>query len=99
MESLHISSSETPKSRDVATLLRQLAAKGSNFVDGNSKSRGELLEIARSLCIALETPMEAILRMGWAQVTSVVLFVAENFAQYLTALLVANSRSGGSYCP
>lgn len=91
MESLHISSSEAPKSRDVPTLLQQLAAKGSNFVDGNSKSRGELLEIARSLCIALETPMEAILRMGWAQVTSIALLAIEYFAQYLTALLVANS--------
>lgn len=71
MKSLQGSSSKTQNDVVVATLLQELAAKGSNFVDGNSKLRGELLAIARSLCISLETPMEAILRMGWAQVISI----------------------------
>jgi hypothetical protein len=91
MQSLPVSSSDTPESRDVATLLEQISAKGSGFIYGDSRSRGELLALAKSLCTALETPMEAILRMGWAQVTPITLLDFSRFLQCLIILVVANS--------
>ncbi|KAL2076176.1 hypothetical protein VTL71DRAFT_1119 [Oculimacula yallundae] len=53
---------------DVARLLQQVAVKGKSLLGGNNilATREELLADARSLCNALETPMEAILRQGWA---------------------------------
>jgi hypothetical protein len=61
---------ETPASGDVTTFLQQIVAKSAPFDLNNSKSRKELLAITRSLFLALETPMEAILRMEWAEVSA-----------------------------
>lgn len=53
---------------NVRHLLQQIEIRVPNFDPGSSKSRKELQALARSLSLALETPMEAILRMVWAEV-------------------------------
>jgi hypothetical protein len=55
-------------SSHVATLLQQIATQGPSLDLSNSESRKELLAITRSPYFALKTPMEAILRMEWAEV-------------------------------
>lgn len=55
---------------NVATLLEQVAAEGKSLLEGSDLAREALLAKARSLCNVLETPMEAILRTGWANVSS-----------------------------
>ena len=53
----------------VSELLERVSSKGKNIQDGGDKARKELLATARSLCLALETPIESILRMEWAEVS------------------------------
>lgn len=57
------------RSSNVAALLEQVTTEGKSLLEGKGSSREGLLGSARSLCIALETPMEAILRYGWAMVS------------------------------
>ena len=59
---------ESIDDHDVRRLLQQIEILGPNFDPGSSNSRKELQALARSLSLALETPMEAILRMIWAEV-------------------------------
>ncbi|RDW64582.1 hypothetical protein BP6252_10233 [Coleophoma cylindrospora] len=56
-----------PTKEEVSPLLQQILVKGLSLEIDNPKSRKDLMETARSLFLALETPMEAILRMGWAE--------------------------------
>jgi len=54
---------------NLSTLLEEVASKGKSLVDGDPEVRKELLATTRSLFLALETPIEAILRMEWAEVS------------------------------
>ncbi|KAL5343275.1 S-adenosyl-L-methionine-dependent methyltransferase [Aspergillus crustosus] len=53
----------------VPALLDQIASSGKEFVE-DSQARLSLLEAARSLVYALETPREAIIRHCWSETTS-----------------------------
>lgn len=54
---------------EVPALLEQIASYGTTFTVGqNEKVRADLLDTARSLIYALETPREAIIRHCWSQV-------------------------------
>lgn len=56
--------------QDVSTLLKEVATKGESLTtDGSDKARKDLLSTARSLCLASETPIEAILGMVWGEVS------------------------------
>jgi len=52
----------------VPELLKRIAASGNAFVSDDAQSRTELLDAARSLVYAVETPREAMIRYCWAQV-------------------------------
>ena len=51
---------------DIPTLLGQVHANG-NDLAGNENARQQCLAAARSLCYALETPRESILRLHYAE--------------------------------
>ena len=55
---------------DVHTILQEIAFKGSilNKTNHGDARRG-LLAAARSLCYKLETPIESLLRICWAEVS------------------------------
>lgn len=54
---------------EVPALLKRIAASGdANSVLQDEKVRTDLLDTARSLVYALETPREAIIRHCWSQV-------------------------------
>ena len=55
---------------DISRILANLNTEAQSFSDGNESSRNELLAQARSLCLALETPVEAIARMVWSQAST-----------------------------
>lgn len=55
----------------VPGLLEQIASSGQAFLSSDPKARSELLEAARSLVYALETPREAMARYCWYQVISI----------------------------
>ena len=53
----------------VPSLLKKIALEGETFAVGqDDRVRTELLEAARSLVYALETPREAMIRYCWSQV-------------------------------
>ncbi|PYH79787.1 S-adenosyl-L-methionine-dependent methyltransferase [Aspergillus uvarum CBS 121591] len=54
----------------VPLLLDQIHTQGKEYLDAKPQSRLDLLESARSLVYALETPREAILRHCWSETTS-----------------------------
>ncbi|PYI28156.1 S-adenosyl-L-methionine-dependent methyltransferase [Aspergillus indologenus CBS 114.80] len=54
----------------IPLLLDQIHAQGKEYLDVNPQARLDLLESARSLVYALETPREAILRHCWSETTS-----------------------------
>lgn len=54
----------------VPDLLDQIASSGQTFISSDSKARTQLLDAARSLVYALETPREAMIRHCWSQVQS-----------------------------
>lgn len=54
----------------VPGLLQQVASSGKEFESADPKVRTELLDAARSLVHALETPREAMIRYCWSQVCS-----------------------------
>ena len=60
---------EAKPSRDVPHLLDKIASNGKFFVQGDAKARKKALAAARELCFALETPVEAIIRICWAEVS------------------------------
>lgn len=56
--------------QEVPALLKKIAASGEVFIAGQDEEvRADLLDTARSLVYALETPREAMIRVCWAQVT------------------------------
>ncbi|RAL10943.1 S-adenosyl-L-methionine-dependent methyltransferase [Aspergillus homomorphus CBS 101889] len=54
----------------VPSLLDQIHSEGAEYLSTNPEARLKLLESARSLVHALETPREAILRHCWSEFTS-----------------------------
>lgn len=58
-----------PLPESVTFLIEKATAQAANLKLGNFKMRKELLITTRSLYLALETPMEAVLRIGWAEVS------------------------------
>lgn len=52
----------------VPEILEKIAASGKAFTSSDPKSRTELLDAARSLVYAVETPREAMIRFCWSQV-------------------------------
>lgn len=53
---------------DVSDLLKRVENLGKSLNLSAPEKRKEILIVARKLCLALETPIEAILRMEWAEV-------------------------------
>ena len=53
----------------VPALLEKIAASGNDFVSNDTKARTELVDAARSLVYATETPREAMIRVAWSQST------------------------------
>lgn len=53
----------------VETLLSQLQAAGASYADGAPGSREKLLSLCHGLQSSLESPSEAIMRIGWAEVS------------------------------
>jgi hypothetical protein len=70
---------ESIDDHDVRRLLQQIQTRGAKFDPGNPKLRKELQALARSPSLALETPMEAILRMVWAEVFRCSTFACFNY--------------------
>ena len=68
MSSLSVSSSSPEYSPDVSALLEDIINKGKAWSHGNAAARVQLLDAARSLCHEVETPVETMLRMIWAEV-------------------------------
>lgn len=54
--------------QQVPRLLAQVDAHGEAFIHDDPEARMKLLEAARSLVYALETPREAMIRYCWSQV-------------------------------
>lgn len=52
----------------VPGLLEQVALSGNAFASEDTKARTDLLDAARQLVYALETPREAMIRFCWSQV-------------------------------
>jgi hypothetical protein len=52
----------------ISALLNSIASAGNSLSHQQPGAREELLRLAYSLAAALETPSEAIQRIGWAEV-------------------------------
>ncbi|OJK01987.1 hypothetical protein ASPACDRAFT_50756 [Aspergillus aculeatus ATCC 16872] len=70
----------------IPLLLGQIHIKGEIYLDASPQTRVDLLESARSLVYALETPREAILRHCWSETTSYAAIETGINAGLLTAL-------------
>ena len=55
---------------DIPALLKAIDANSKSLGKDTGKARRQCLAAARELCYALETPMESILRVSWAEVSS-----------------------------
>ena len=53
----------------VPGLLEKVAASGNAFISDDPKARTDLLDAARALVYATETPREAMIRIAWSQST------------------------------
>lgn len=53
---------------DVPTLLQRINDDGKEYLETTPQARLKLLETARSLVYALETPREALIRHCWSEV-------------------------------
>ena len=53
----------------INSLLEEVASKGKALTSGDLSIRKSLLSSVRALCLALETPIESVLRMEWAEVS------------------------------
>ena len=86
--------SKAPQSPSVSALLEQAVLQNKSLTEGDARSRKELLATARSLCNALETPMEAVLRMGWGDVRS--RFMVVDLTSCADAPVMIDVAPGGS---
>ena len=55
--------------QNVPRLLEEVAFHGNALIQDDPKARMKLLDAARSLVTALETPREAMIRYCWSQVS------------------------------
>ncbi len=55
-------------SNDVSSLLSSISSAGDSFAQQSPGAREQLLALAYKLAATLETPSEAIQRIGWAEV-------------------------------
>ena len=62
-------SSSTDSGRNASEILAEISASGEAFARNESGVREKLLLLSYQLTAALETPGEAIQRIGWAQVS------------------------------
>ena len=53
---------------DIPALLKAIDTNGKSLGKDTGEARRQCLAAARGLCYALETPMESILRVSWAEV-------------------------------
>ena len=53
---------------DISALLKEVNTNALNLGRDNEEARRQCLAAARSLCYALETPVESVIRMNWAEV-------------------------------
>lgn len=53
---------------DIPSLIEKVHTNGSNL-SGNEEARRQCLAAARSLCYALETPRESVLRLHYAEIS------------------------------
>ena len=53
---------------DIPALLKKVEVNGDNL-SGNDEARQQCLAAARSLCYALETPRESVLRLHYAELS------------------------------
>lgn len=73
-------------SNTVTSLLERIKLQVTVMDNGDTKIRKEMLILARSLYLAIETPMEAILRMEWAEVN----FSEEAYVSFYSLVLLMN---------
>ena len=68
---LRLFPSKTTSTSDIHTLLEEIASQGASLDEPDHEyARRELLAAARSLCYKLETPIESLLRICWAEISS-----------------------------
>lgn len=53
---------------DIPALLKAIDANGKDLGKDKGEARQQCLAAARELCYVLETPVESILRINWAEV-------------------------------
>lgn len=53
---------------ELPRLVKEIQSSSQDYISGDTTSRLKLLEAARSLVYAMETPQETMLRYCWAQV-------------------------------
>lgn len=60
---------------DVESILSSISSAGASFAKQDAGAREQLLAHAYKLAAAVETPSEAIQRIGWAEVGSVIILL------------------------
>ena len=60
---------ELPSPFDIPGLLEDITSNGKALAGGDASARKKLLTAARTLGFALESPVEAILRIAWSEVS------------------------------
>lgn len=68
----------SPPSSEPSTILSQLQSASSTYTKGKPGAREQLLNRSHTLISSLELPSEAIQRMGWAEVSTVVTSASES---------------------
>ena len=53
---------------DIPALVEKISTTSKNLGKDSGEARRQCLDAARSLTVALETPIESILRTAWAEV-------------------------------
>lgn len=66
---------------DILTLLASIDSKGRSLDQDGDAGRRELLAAARALVYKLETPIETLLRICWAEVCSFQLTMSDGFVR------------------
>jgi long-subunit acyl-CoA synthetase (AMP-forming) len=72
---------------DVPRLLEEIASNGETLARDGAQNRRQLLEAARSLVYALETPRESMIRFCWSQVRHPSCFFCMRWINRLSLIL------------
>lgn len=81
---------------DVSSLLSSISAAGASFAKQDAGAREQLLSHAYKLAAAVETPSEAIQRIGWAEVGSFI--ILPSLSAPSTQRLLIETSSAGKIC-